>query len=204
VNRNSCKKRDVRRDDLRRRLVVVLIGAAFEGGLALVAWGLGWLLGQAPLADCHWTAAGAGLGVAAALPMLLLFAAVRRWPVGGLVRIQRFFEEVLQPLLRDCTLAELALLSLLAGVGEEMLFRGVLQPVLMRWLGPAPGLLSASVLFGLFHPITATYVVLAAGLGLYLGLVAWAGGNLLIVIVAHALYDFVVLVYLLRLAQPAR
>jgi uncharacterized protein len=129
---------------------------------------------------------------------------VRRWPVGGLARIQRFFDEILRPLLRPCSLAELALLSLLAGVGEELLFRGVLQPALMRWLGPAPGLVAASVLFGLFHPITATYVVLAAGLGLYLGLVAWAGGNLLIVIVAHALYDFVVLVYLLRLAPPAR
>ena len=192
------------RDDLRRRLGVMLIGLGFEGGLAALAWPLGWLLGQPPLADCHWTAAGAGLGVAAALPMLLLFAALRRWPVGGLARIQRFFEEVLRPLLGDCSLAELALLSLLAGAGEELLFRGVLQPALVRGLGPPVGLVVTSVLFGLFHPITATYVVLAAGLGLYLGLVAWAGGNLLIVMVAHALYDFVVLVYLLRLAPPAR
>jgi membrane protease YdiL (CAAX protease family) len=192
------------RDDLRRRWGVVLIGASFEGGLAVLAWPLGWLLGQPPLADGHWTAAGAGLGVAAALPMLVLFAAVRRWPVGGLARIQQFFDEVLRPLLGDCSLAELALLSLLAGAGEELLFRGVLQPALMRWLGPPAGLVVTSVLFGLFHPITGTYIVLAAGLGLYLGLVAWAGGNILIVMVAHALYDFVVLVYLLRLAPPAR
>jgi membrane protease YdiL (CAAX protease family) len=189
-------------DERRRRWRVVLIGAAFEGGLIALAWPLGWLLGESPLAELHLTPAGAALGVAATLPMLLAFAAMTRWPVGPLRRIREFLDEAVLPLLRGCGLAELALLALLAGAGEELVFRGVLQPALVRRLGTLPGLLLTSGLFGLLHPITLTYVVLAAAIGLYLGVVALAGGNLLPVIVAHALYDFVVLVYLLRRRTP--
>jgi membrane protease YdiL (CAAX protease family) len=182
----------------RRRWLVVLIGAAFEGSLIALAWPLGWLCGQPPLADLHWTPAGAGLGIAATLPMLVLFAILLRWPLGPLRRIREFFDQMVRPLLHGCSVFELALLSLAAGAGEELVFRGVLQPALVRWLGTVPGLVLTSALFGLLHPVTGTYIVLAAGLGLYLGAVAWASGNLLVVIVAHALYDFVVLVYLLR------
>ena len=39
----------------------------------------------------------------------------------------------------------------------------------------------ASLLFGLFHPISLTYMVIAAILGLYLGMVLILGGNLLTV-----------------------
>jgi membrane protease YdiL (CAAX protease family) len=183
---------------------VVLLGAAFEGGLAGLALLLGWLFGQPPLADCRWSPAALGAGVVATLPMLGLFAAVTRWPVGPLGRIRRILDEFIIPLFSGCSLPQLALLSAVAGLGEEMLFRGVLQPVLGRWLGQAGGLLAASLLFGLLHPITLTYIVLAAALGLYLGWLALATGNLLVPIVAHALYDFLVLVYLLRRPVPGR
>ena len=59
-------------------------------------------------------------------------------------------------------------------------------------------MLIASLLFGLLHPISLAYVVVAAALGAYLGLVWMYSGNLLTVVVAHALYDFVLLVYLVR------
>jgi membrane protease YdiL (CAAX protease family) len=97
----------------------------------------------------------------------------------------------------------LVLISLLAGLGEEMLFRGVLQGFAARWLGPTVGLVIGSALFGLLHPITWTYGLLATGLGLYLGVVWLVSDNLLVVVIAHALYDFLVLVYLLRI-QRAR
>jgi membrane protease YdiL (CAAX protease family) len=97
---------------------------------------------------------------------------------------------------------DLALLSLVAGIGEELLCRGVLQPVLGRWLGPAFGLAAASLLFGLLHPVSWLYIVLAGLLGAYLGFLYLATGNLLGPIVAHALYDFVVLVYIVRRPLP--
>ena len=61
------------------------------------------------------------------------------------------------------------------------------------------GLLAASVLFGLAHPITPAYAVLAAMIGVYLGWLWLAfDKNLLVPITAHALYDFLALIYLVR------
>jgi membrane protease YdiL (CAAX protease family) len=181
---------------------LVQFGVLFEGGLGVAAWLLGWLLKQPPLKDFRWDAGAAALGVAASLPMLLLFLLCIRWPVGPLARIRRITDEVIRPLFASCTLFELALLSLMAGVGEEMLFRGFLQRAFMQWWGVWAGVAVASVLFGLVHCITPTYAVLATLIGVYLG--AWwlATGNLLVVIVAHGLYDFVALVYLLRGTVP--
>src|SRR5207302_1348917 len=98
----------------------------------------------------------------------------------------------------SCTLLELLLLSLVAGIGEEMLFRGILQETVSRHFGVWPGVILASTLFGLLHPISPAYVVLAGLMGVYLGGLWFASGNLLTVILAHALYDFIALVYVVR------
>jgi len=124
------------------------------------------------------------------------------WP--PLARIRRFFDAVVRRLFAECTWIELALIALAAGVGEEALFRGVLQPALGRWLGAGPALVVASVLFGLLHPITPVYAVLAGLIGIYLGGVWLASGNLLVVIIVHALYDFLALIYVLRGLPAAR
>jgi membrane protease YdiL (CAAX protease family) len=60
------------------------------------------------------------------------------------------------------------------------------------------------VLFGLRHPISVPYMVMAAFLGLYLGTVWIVSGNLLTVIVVHTLYDFAALSYLIRIRPPRR
>jgi membrane protease YdiL (CAAX protease family) len=187
----------------RRRLWIVLLGTGFEGSLIGLAALLGWLLGKSPL-EKHFRldARDAAWGVAACLPLLLGAAALMRWPVGPLARIKQFTEEVLVPLFAPCSWIDLALISLLAGVGEELLFRGVLQVALARRLGALPGLLIAGALFGLLHPVTRTYVVLAALIGVYLGWLFERSGNLLLVMVAHALYDFVVLAWLVRRRAP--
>jgi membrane protease YdiL (CAAX protease family) len=59
------------------------------------------------------------------------------------------------------------------------------------------------VIFGLLHPITPGYILIAGLMGAYLGGLWMLNGNLLTVMVAHALYDFVALVLLLR-EKPAR
>jgi membrane protease YdiL (CAAX protease family) len=182
----------------RARRDVLLLALLVEGGLVGLAWGLGWLLGEPPLEKVRWDLAGVGLGLAASVPMLLLFVVLVRWPVGPFRRMKQFFDEVAGPLFRHCTVLDLAVISLLAGAGEEMLFRGVLQAAFTGRLGPAAGLGLASLLFGLMHPITPTYVAVAALIGAYLGW-AWAAcDNLLVVVVAHAVYDFIALVVLVR------
>ena len=59
------------------------------------------------------------------------------WPVGPLAKVKEFCEEEVVPLFDKSYWSELALISLSAGVGEEMLFRGVLQAWFTAWLGPA-------------------------------------------------------------------
>jgi membrane protease YdiL (CAAX protease family) len=178
------------------------MGLATEGGLAVLAVLLGLLLGYAPWQNNDWSAAALLRGVLLTLPMLLLFSLCVRWPVGPLARIKQFVEEFVKPAFAHCTLLDLAVLSLLAGIGEEWLFRGVLQPALADAFGLWPALLLASLLFGLAHPITFTYVVYATLIGLYLGWFAHTFGNLLEVTLAHALYDWIALLYLVRPSQP--
>jgi membrane protease YdiL (CAAX protease family) len=181
-------------------LPVLWLALIFEGGLGLAAWLLGWVFDQPPLRDLRWDGRAVGLGVAATVPMLVIFFACLRWPVGPLARIKQISDELIRPLFASCSPLELALVALVAGIGEEMLFRGFLQNLLSARFGWWAGWVITSLLFGLMHPITAAYVVLAAGLGLYLGWVWAAAGNLLTVIIAHGLYDFIALVYLVQRA----
>ena len=113
---------------------------------------------------------------------------------------------MLVPLFRECRLLDLAVISALAGLGEEMLFRGVVQQAVADWVdgerGIWVGLALAALLFGLVHMITPTYAVLAGLIGLYLGWIWIATDrNLLVPIVTHAAYDFLALVYLVKVRK---
>ena len=181
------------------RRTVVGTALAVEGGLVFVALALGWLFGQPLLEQIEWTVRGTLLGLAAAVPMLAALVLVTRWPVGPFAELEEVVRRTIVPLFRSCTLLDLAVICALAGLGEEMLFRGVAQAGLERASGsPWLALAVASVLFGLAHPITLAYAVLAGLIGVYLGWLFLATDNLLVPIVTHAAYDFVALVYLLR------
>jgi uncharacterized protein len=180
-----------------------LTAAAFEGSLVAVAIVLGWLLGPRPLATFRFDLYDAAWGVAATLPPLGLFWLCMKLPLRPLRTIARFLDEALVPMFRDCNLTQLVIIAALAGVGEEMLFRGVVQAAVAAEIGGPHGvwlgLLIASMLFGLLHSVTPTYAVLAGLIGLYLGGLWLACGNLAAPIVTHGLYDFVGLVYLLKI-----
>jgi uncharacterized protein len=179
--------------------VVIIFAVFFEAGLAPFSLLLGWLLGHPPLDQFVWSGADALRGAAAAMPLIAMFLAMLRWPVGPLAKVKEFCEKEIVPLFDESDWSELALISLSAGVGEEMLFRGVLQSSLMDWLGVGWGVTLASILFGVLHPISIYYIIIAGFLGLYLGGIWIYNGNLLTVMVTHALYDFVALGYLIRL-----
>jgi membrane protease YdiL (CAAX protease family) len=190
-------------DEQRGGRGIVALAILFEGGLGVLACVIGWLTALPPWAALRWDAADAGLGVLAALPLLGLFVLCVRWPVGPLGRVKRFMDEVVRPLFRDCTVADLALISLLAGLGEELLFRGLIQEALALRVGPWAALAGGALLFGLMHAMTAAYFVLATAAGAYLGWAYLVSGNLLVPVIAHALYDFAALVYLLRGPRPS-
>lgn len=182
---------------------ILTVAVLFEGALAGLACLLAWYADMPVWESLTGTALDAALGIAAALPMLALFVVCVRSRWAPLKRISCFVEEVVRPLFRECTIADLALIAVLAGLGEELLFRGFLQEAFGLWLGKWPALAVVSVLFGLMHSITLTYTLLATAAGAYLGWLALERGGLLSAVIAHTLYDFVALVYLLRFAPAA-
>jgi uncharacterized protein len=186
------------------RDVILIFAVFFEGGLAPLSVFLGWLAGHPPLADFRWSLSDGLLGAAAAVPLVLLFLVIMRWPIGPFRRFRTFCEKEVTPLFAQSYWSELALVSLAAGVGEEMLFRGFLQASLCAWLSTPWGLAVSSILFGLLHPISIIYMVITGCIGLYLGTIWILHGNLLTVMVTHAVYDFAALGYLIRIRAGDR
>lgn len=164
--------------------------------MLLLGAGLGWLLGYPSLGRVRFGPEPILWGAVATVPTVLLLFWILQ---AGWKPVARLLDEIRQtvvPLFRKCSFAHLVAISILAGLAEEVLFRAVLQTALSDLLTPAGGLLAASLLFGLGHPITPTYAVLAGLFGLYLGGLFLAFDNLLVPVVVHALYDLVALTYL--------
>ncbi len=139
------------------------------------------------------------VGVVATAPLFVLFIFVLNARSGPLGEIRLFLDTVVRTAFSSWSLLDIALVSILAGLAEESLFRGVIQAWLTSQLGQPLGLFFASAIFGLCHAVNRPYAVVAGGIGLYLGVIFTATGNLLVPIVTHALYDFVALLYFLRL-----
>jgi membrane protease YdiL (CAAX protease family) len=176
-----------------------------EGGLALAAGFLAWLLNvslrqQFP-ASGRPLAMAVARGVLVALPMLALFWILVRSDRPALRQLRQQVEWLVREMFPSGSIGQFGLVALLAGVGEELLFRGVVQTKLVEWTSPAVGLVFASLLFGAAHALSNLYFFLATAIGLYLGWFAQHYGELVTPIVAHALYDFLALVYLSRISQ---
>ncbi len=181
----------------------------FEGGLIVLAVAIAWLFGRRPLPGVELTweawpdnAVALGWGLAATAPMVIGLIILDRCPVGPFAELHRFVQEKIAPLFAGMTVVEMGLVSLAAGFGEEMLFRGLLQPAMADWIGPPYGvwigLIVAALVFGVCHWVTTTYALLAALMGVYFGVLLITTDSLLPPIVAHALYDFFALLYLVR------
>jgi CAAX protease family protein len=144
-----------------------------------------------------WSLADVSLGLLAALPPLLVIPLLE-WRVDryvpGLRGLRQSIHLVLAPLVGRMPFAEVLALSALAGVSEEVFFRGVLQREL--------GVILASLIFGLFHAVSLPYVLWAAAVGGYLGCLAQWHGNLSAPIVAHTMIDVVGLLYIRHVVTP--
>jgi len=204
---------NARRTPPPRRHWFFLAGVAFEIGLGGLALALSWLLGLS--AATHLVAdeqvplsAPAALlgGSAAALPLLLALLVIDRHPPRALRAFRDEVEQIVTPLFRPLGLVPLAVLSLAAGWGEELLYRGLIQTGLQLAIGGLPGIVVglsvASLAFGLSHFLSRTYALLAGLVGVYFGLLVLLSGQLLTALVAHAVYDFFALLYLTRRGSP--
>lgn len=175
---------------------VLAFALATQGALIGTAWISARMLDMAPrwgepLRD---TAIGvAAASVLAGANYWLLQRAPSSWIVDG---VRAVYNELLVPLFAKLGAASIITLGTAAGLGEEWLFRGILQPTI--------GLPAASVVFGLAHVggrRMLPFGVWASGMGLAMGSLAIATGGLIAPMVAHGVYDMLALEYLRRGAQ---
>lgn len=160
----------------------------FEAALALLAVLIGWMAGVVPSLTVP-SLESVLIGVAATVPLILVYFVTVAIPLVAFQRIRNLLISTLGRPLAECRWHEMALLALLAGVCEELLFRGVIQPWLSR-LGEPTGVIGTSLLFGFAHSVTPTYFLLASGIGFYLSGVQAAAGHIAAPMLTHALYDW--------------
>lgn len=170
---------------------LVLLAIASEGilvGLALVLarWrGISLEIGSLTSGFVVGCVAAGGL-------VLANFYLLCRAPaIGPIQSIRRLYTETLKPLFGSVGMSAIVVISMAAGLGEELLFRGVLQVEV--------GLVPASVIFGVAHMGgggTLMFGCWAGMMGALLGaLVVWTDG-LAASIVAHTVYDAAAMIYI--------
>jgi len=174
----------------------------FEASLIIVALLLGWIADIDPFAMLSFSEPAIAIGIIGTVPLVLLFLALEYLPQKSLVDIKDLLLRTLAPSLHQHDWADLLVLAIIAGVSEELLFRGVIQPWISASWGIAAGLYVSNIIFGLVHAVTPLYAVLVTVVGVYLSISMDMGGgdsNLLIPIIIHSLYDFFAFIMLMRL-----
>ncbi len=174
------------------------MAVAFEGALVLAGAALGWLMSPPAWSAAKWSVEAVILGAIWSLPLLVSLLFMRAWRGGVVGQLNRTVDQLLVPLFSGLNLWQFAVISTLAGIGEELLFRGVLQQLLAGWTNISAAIAITSVVFGLAHLITPLYGILAAAVSVYLGWLFVRYENLAVPMITHAFYDFVALVYLVR------
>ncbi len=142
-----------------------------------------WLALGAPLRELYGASVGAALGAL----VVLVSRASLRWFAWA-----RELHGALRPFARGMTGPLIVVVAVLSATGEEILFRGLLQPTL--------GLVPQAVLFGLLHQVRGpsrwVFVAWATVMGLVLGGLFVATGTLLSPIAAHAVVNGLNLAFL--------
>ncbi len=86
-------------------------------------------------------------------------------------------------------------LGIVAGWGEEWLFRGVFQTLLTEKFSSQIGLGVSCIVFGLLHAVTPIYALLAGMASLFFGKMYIVSHNLAVPMVCHAVYDIAALMW---------
>jgi len=180
------------------RSTLVALAIVFEGGLLLLAGVIGWFIGWPIPSQFDWNRSQAVVGLIATIPLVVAVWLSLQVKWRPLARFRRLVETLIVPIFLSCTWFDLAVISLAAGTGEEALFRGIIQTSLGNHTHAIVAICLTSVAFGLAHAISVEYFVLATMVGIFLGWLWYATGNLLVPMTTHGVYDFVILLILTR------
>lgn len=177
---------------------IVTLALLTQGLLIVAAWTVSRLLDLQPVwgEPMRGVMCGvAGAGALAVINYVVLRFAPGNWLVNG---IRAVYRELLVPLFSRLGLISVVMIGAAAGIGEEWLFRGVLQPLI--------GIVPTSVAFGIAHVggrNMLPFGLWAAIMGLLLGGLAQFTNGLIAPIVAHGLYDVLALHYIRQGAHDA-
>ncbi len=88
-------------------------------------------------------------------------------------------------------MSEIAFYFLLVGVGEELLFRGLMYRALEEWRGVRWAIWGTTLVFGLWHVGGGGLLGLAGGAiyGLLFGAIRWRAGGIVGLMIVHGLVD---------------
>ena len=174
------------------------IALLVEGGLGVAAVLLAWPLGLRLWNYFSVDPRSVAVSIAATGLAVLFYFVLRFLPLASLRRTVELVRMIYRNEMRSLSPWKLALLAASAGIGEELLFRGLLQKGLCTLSGgnELTVIVLTSVLFGLLHCVSKTYVVLAFLISLYLGFLFLWTDNLFVPTTIHALYDFFVFLHL--------
>ncbi len=136
-----------------------------------------------------------------AVLMLAFFVSLEYLQVPLATSLRKVINELLIPLFTPLSFAQITVISLAAGIGEELFFRWCLQGGFALMVHPIAALLMASIIFGVCHWVNAAYAVMATIMGIFLGVTMNYFG-ITTAIVVHAVYDFLAIIYITRIAAP--
>ena len=172
----------------------------FESFLIVVAIFLGWIAEINPFEWILFNETAVINGIMGTLPLCLIYLALNQLNSKSLQNIRQVLYDTLGSHLAVRHWTDLFILAAIAGIAEEILFRGVIQPWLENSWGLLAGLLISSFIFGLIHAVTFLYFIMASAVSIYLGLYLDYDGsrNLLTPIIIHGLYDFFAFVVIVR------
>jgi uncharacterized protein len=175
---------------------ITILAVLTEGTLAVAAVAASRVTGHT-IEIGSWPA-----GILAGAAACIVLAGVNYWalehaPAIPPIRVLReVVDSILIPTFNAIRVYEAAIIAIAAGVGEELLFRGVIQ---REW-----GIVAASLLFGAAHTGGRALVLFgcwAALMGFVLGAVAAMTGGIVAPVVAHTIYDFAAILYVQRIAD---
>ena len=149
------------------RWKTVLLISFFELSLGLFALLTGYFIHINPFDKIHftWIAIRGGiLTTFLALFLITLMTMVNRSAfLQQMVQLKSWFNK----LFNNWTLTQFLLISICAGVGEELLFRGLIQEGLMRLIGAWPALIISGTIFGMVHWYSNYYFIYATFMGMF-------------------------------------
>ena len=113
----------------------------FEATLIPLAIILGWISSINPFANIFFTETALATGLMGTIPLILIFLAFEQIQANSVGEIRQLLLDTLGPGLQDRHWTDLLILALIAGIAEELLFRGVIQ----LWIEQSWGTLAAAL-----------------------------------------------------------